>query len=909
VTDPAPGAGSIEEILHSLQERAKELSCLYRVDEVLRGTGGSLEDVLRRLLDVLPAGWQHPAVCQAKVTCRGLTVSLPGWQGTPWAQSAGIVVQGQDVGTLSVEYTEPRPTCAEGPFLSQERKLLDTVAERIAQYVRHRDLAEVFDQPAPQAGAPRQDWRVLLDVLRHTDMDLFRRLARKMLNHLAVNGAEEAKALLRRSPAQAEGEQNKPLLIGPHDTKETAEEAFVVAADCLGQREILALLETWIREDRAGFLLVALESSYTTLVEIENVLERYQHSGIPSRDLSPATQAGARVALVRRLLTDDPGFLLRARQHLEIEDFFGLLRHAAVLPKSHGRLGGKSAGLFLAERVLYRAVEHADILGKVRVPRTFYIPSDGVLQFLAFNGLDDLYNWRYRDVSEIRQAYPNVVEVFRSSRFTPELIAGLAAVLDDLGDQPLIVRSSSLLEDRLGAAFSGKYKSLFLANQGSRAERLRALEGAVAEVYASIFGPDAIQYRAERGLLDHHEEMAVMVQQVVGARVGRYFLPAFSGVGLSNNELRWSPRIRRDDGLLRIVPGLGTRAVDRVGDDYPVLVAPGQPGLRANASVDEVVRYAPRLVDVIDLVSGTFETVEAERLLREVGSRIPGIEQLVSVLDHDHLRRPSPLDLAAPGTRLLFTFEGLFRDTAFLTRMRTLLAVLKDAMDTPVDVEFASDGRELYLLQCRPQTGGADAAPSPLPRDVPPEDVLFTARRFVSNGRVPDLTHVVYVDGEAYAALGSEARLRAVGRCIGRLNDVLPRRQFVLMGPGRWGSRGDLRLGVSVGYADINHAALLVEVARRRGGSVPDLSFGTHFFQDLVESAIRYLPLYPDDPGVRFNEEFLRQAPSALTHFVPDLAELADVVRVIAVPLATGGRRLRGACNAEVDEAIAWFVG
>ena len=113
---------------------------------------------------------------------------------------------------------------------------------------------------------------------------------------------------------------------------------------------------------------------------------------------------------------------------------------------------------------------------------------------------------------------------------------------------------------------------------------------AIAEVYASIFGPDPTEYRAERGLLDVHEEMGIMIQEVVGQSVGKYFLPACSGVAFSNNEFRWSARIKREDGLLRLVPGLGTRAVDRVADDYPVLIAPGQPSLRVNVTADEVLK-------------------------------------------------------------------------------------------------------------------------------------------------------------------------------------------------------------------------------------------------------------------------------------------------------------------------------
>ncbi len=171
---------------------------------------------------------------------------------------------------------------------------------------------------------------------------------------------------------------------------------------------------------------------------------------------------------------------------------------------------------------------------------------------------------------------------------------GLSAALDDFAGVPVIVRSSSLLEDRVGSAFSGKYKSLFLANQGTKKERLAALLDAVAEIYASMFGPDPIEYRQERGLLDFDEQMGILIQEVVGTRNGKYFFPAFAGVAFSKNEFRWSPRITRDDGLVRLVPGLGTRAVDRTSDDYPVLIVPGQPELRVNVAVDEIIRYSPK---------------------------------------------------------------------------------------------------------------------------------------------------------------------------------------------------------------------------------------------------------------------------------------------------------------------------
>jgi hypothetical protein len=235
--------------------------------------------------------------------------------------------------------------------------------------------------------------------------------------------------------------------------------------------------------------------------------------------------------------------------------------------------------------------------------------SDAVLDFIAYNDLEDVLHQKYKSIDEVRRDYPNIIRLFKNSTFPPALVQGLAAVLDDFAGVPVIIRSSSLLEDRMGTAFSGKYKSLFVANQGTKQEKLAALLLAVAEVYASMFGPDPIQYRRERGVLEFDEQMGILIQEVVGRRVGDLFFPAYAGVAFSRNEFRWSPRITREDGLVRLVPGLGTRAVDRTGDDYPVLLVPAKPDLRANVAVDEVVRYAPRSMDVVNLATNSFETV------------------------------------------------------------------------------------------------------------------------------------------------------------------------------------------------------------------------------------------------------------------------------------------------------------
>jgi len=375
-------------------------------------------------------------------------------------------------------------------------------------------------------------------------------------------------------------------------------------------------------------------------------------------------------------------------------------------------------------------------------------------------------------------------------------------------------------------------------------------------------------------------------------------------VAFSRNEFRWSPRIKREDGLLRLVPGLGTRAVDRTSDDYPVLIAPGQTGLRVNITIDEIVRYSPKKMDVINLKTNTFETINIRDLLKAFGDQIPGIDKIISIFDGHHIRKPLGKNIDFECDDLVVTFEGLVGNTQFINQIQTMLKLIEEKLGMPVDIEFASDGKDFYLLQCRPQSYGVGSSPSPIPKDISKDKIVFSANRYVSNGRVPDITHVVYVDPSKYDELSDPADLAEVGRAVGNLNKLLPRRRFILMGPGRWGSRGDIKLGVRVTYSDINNTAVLIEIARKKGNYLPDLSFGTHFFQDLVEAEIRYLPLYPDDDGIIFNENFLRGADNILPDVLPEFAHLEDTIRLIDIPRSTGGRILRVLMNADLDEAM-----
>jgi pyruvate,water dikinase len=901
----------IDKLIHELKERAKELNCLYEVQEILNTPNISVDEVCQRIIKVIPPGWQYPDVCQARFTFAGKAYQTPGFEESAWVQSADIVIQDETVGRIDVYYTEERPASDEGPFLKEERKLINTIAEQFGFYVLHQQLRQVFQERMKSEEEHKSEWVVILDLLKRTDPGLLMRISRKMVNYLGWRGVKEAERLLEHyggvfpepedlldanRPYQQLASSNVPAVI---------DEVFALASKHLSQDVILDNIQKWIKEDRSGFLVNALVNPGSSLTEISSAIERYHLLETQSVELTPPREKWFRVALIRRILSDQPHFVRAAKDYIDIDDFSDFMRRVIYPAGSHGKLGGKSSGLFLAAQILERSPRETDLLRSIKTPKTWYLASDSVFYFMGHNNLEDIVEQKYKDLGQVRQEYPYIIHIFKNSQLPPEFLKGLSLALDDFGDVPLIVRSSSLLEDQTGAAFAGKYKSLFIANAGTKEERLVALIDAITEVFASLFAPDPIEYRLEHSLVDYHEEMGILIQEVVGTRVGHYYLPAFAGVALGNNEFPWSSRIKREDGLVRLVPGLGTRAVNRLSDDYPVLMAPGRPRLRVNVTLDEIVRYSPKKIDLINLENRTFETIEISRLLKEYGRDYPLIQQLVSVLTQDRLQPASPLGIDFEEDELVVTFEGLISRTSFLKQINAILSVLQEALDHPVDIEFAHDGSDFYLLQCRAQSYGAESRPAPIPEDISPERVIFSAKRYISSGNVPNITHLVYVNPQHYDELTDYQDLVAVGRAIGRLNQILPKRQFILMGPGRWGSRGDIKLGVSVTYSDINNTAMLIEIARKQKDYAPEPSFGTHFFQDLVEASIRYLPLYPDDPGIIFNEELLMTPENLLPKILPDYAHLSKVIQVVDVSAFTGGQVVQVLMNADAGEAVA----
>jgi len=903
--------GISDDLIQSFKEREKELKCLYSIEEILKGFKKDTDKMFEKIIESIPWGWKYPEYCRARITIGTKTYAPPGFEVTPWVLKTDITVQEKKAGEIEVYYTREMPAEDKGPFLNHEKRLLEAIADRLGSHLLHRRLKEVEEEEGA-AGQKEEsrDWRVILNLLRHTDRNLHLNLCERMLNHLNWSGITDIEeiesdclAIENGTGDEIEGEVNQPRARQKKEfCDEKCEQIFEIAAKHYTDQRIVDYLRKWMADDKLRFL-VHVANRNLTLAEVIAAIRRYRDISGEGIELSPVAKKGVIVSLIRRFFSSQLNYIRIAKNYVSTKDFFGIIDRVVYTKDSHGRLGGKSAGLFLAENIIKKSEDSSDLLREIKIPKSWYVTSDVLLSFLKYNNLDEIVEQKYKEINQVRMEYPYVVQTFKNGRFPPEVVQGLSMALDEFEGKPLIVRSSSLLEDSLGAAFSGKYKSLFLANQGTKQERLEALMDAIAEVYSSTFGPDPIQYRAERNLLDFAEEMGIIIQEVVGKKVGDYFLPAFGGVAFSRNDFRWSPRIRREDGLMRVVPGLGTRAVDRISEDYPVLIAPGQPSLRVNVTPEEIAYYSPRKIDVINLKTNSFETMDVRKLLKEHGEEMPLMSRMVSKFEDNRLKKPLPINIDFEKDDLVVTFDSLINDSKLVGQVDGLLSLLEEKLETSVDVEFAHDGEDFYLLQCRPQSYSEDSAPAAIPKDIPEERILFSAHRYISNGRVPDLTHIVYVDPQEYSDLSSREELVEVGRTVGELNKLLPKRRFILMGPGRWGSRGDIKMGVNVTYSDLSNTAVLCEIAMKKGNYMPDLSFGTHFFQDLVEGQIRYLPLYPDNEDNIFNQRFLKGSRNILPDIVPAHAGLADVVKLIDVPEVTGGLVLRVLMNADLNEA------
>jgi hypothetical protein len=611
-----------------------------------------------------------------------------------------------------------------------------------------------------------------------------------------------------------------------------------------------------------------------------------------------------KVVLIKAMISDHLSYVGIARRWFEMAD----LRAIRARRFGRGKIGGKAAGMLLAEKILRQSAP-PDVRLSLRLPASWFLGADVFRQFVQMNGLVRFANQKYKDHEAMLADYPEVRALALTGEVPAEIVEGMRQILDQSAGAPLIVRSSSLLEDSFGTSFAGKYESHFCPNQGRASENLSALLDAIRSIYASVYSPDVLLYRRRMGLVDYDERMAVLIQQVQGRRQRGFLLPDAAGVAYSRNAFRWSPQIRRQDGFARLVWGLGTRAVDQIGGDYARLVALSHPASRPEADPVRIRRYSQQQVDVIDLAANAFRTLPVADIL---SADTPYLRYLAQRFEEGTLADIVSLPLGLEPDQLTLTFDGLLRRTPFPVLLRDALQTLEHAYGVPVDVEFVlqlegEDGTSpapyLHLVQCRPQNQ-EDPVSVPAPAEIPDEDRLLVAQGMMPDGKVSGIRYLVLIPPQAYAALQPDADRLRLAQVIGRLNRRLAGETFMLLGPGRWGSTHP-ELGIPVTYADIYNTRALVELSA--DVTAPEPSYGTHFFHDLLEARIYPLAVALQDPATHFGAEFFSSADNALSSLLPDDASWAGIIQVIDLEHTSAARRASLALDGERGTAVLYL--
>jgi len=431
---------------------------------------------------------------------------------------------------------------------------------------------------------------------------------------------------------------------------------------------------------------------------------------------------------------------------------------------------------------------------------------------------------------------------------------------------------------------------------------------AVRTIYASTMSEKALRYRAQRGLLDRDEQMSLLVQRVSGVGYGSLFYPQVAGVALSRNPYVWNECIDPSAGVVRLVFGLGTRAVDRSDDDYTRIVALNAPDRRPEGDLDCVRQFSQRKVDLIDLEANHL----VSRDFAEVAAACPQVPLHIFASDANDASSGEDGSETPKSPNLVLTFDELLSKTPLVGDMREMLQVLQEAYDYPVDIEFTAnfpgpDRYKINVLQCRPLQVATDGGIVELPETIDPNDCILEARgAVIGKSRVNLIDRLVYVAPSVYGQLPIRDRY-SVARLIGRLlhpDEPKPPEHVMLIGPGRWGTTTP-SLGVPVCFAEIDTATVLCEIVAMREDLVPDVSLGTHFFNDLVEMDILYLALFPGRKGNSWNYAFFEQTPNRLVELLPGNERWSEVVRVIDMP--RDGATLKLNANALTQQVLCYL--
>ncbi|MBR4210704.1 MAG: phosphoenolpyruvate synthase [Lachnospiraceae bacterium] len=577
------------------------------------------------------------------------------------------------------------------------------------------------------------------------------------------------------------------------------------------------------------------------------------------------------------MMSRDEKMRAMIRKHFKPEDYFYVRDHMI----GTGLIGGKACGMLLARKILENLRQD---LSPIMEPHdSYFIGSDVYYSYIVEN---DFWDLRIRQRTE--EEYFSLADTFAgcllSGKFSREMEERFCFLLEYYGQDPIIVRSSSILEDGFGNAFAGKYESVFCANSGTMEERLEEFENAIRKVYASTMSLSALDYRKRRRLAERDEQMALLVQRVSGSHYDQYYMPCAAGVGYSYSPYRFLKSLDPEAGMLRLVMGLGTSAVDRMEGSYPRLVNLDNPTATTATTVGEKHQYSQRKLEVVNRETKCLQQLE----LSQIEPKLPRYLKN-ALLEHDTEIEQRFSDQGVYRDVLFISCQGLVRNKEMMQNLQDMMHVVQNEYQQAVDVEFTLNlsvkGEYMInLLQCRPLQVFQDTGEVTLPKEVWEGSTLLASEgASMGLSRIIDLDVIVYVNPVAYYNLPYQEK-DSVAKAIGRVNWKFRNagKHLMLITPGRVGTSSP-ELGVPTTFADISEFEVICEVAESKAGYNPELSYGSHIFQDLVEAQILYTAVFENAQTKQYHPEMLQAFPNRFADWFPDLAKLEKVIRICDV--------------------------
>jgi hypothetical protein len=546
-----------------------------------------------------------------------------------------------------------------------------------------------------------------------------------------------------------------------------------------------------------------------------------------------------------------------------------------------GMIGGKACGMLLARKIIENKCP--EIYKKFEPHDSFYIGSDVFYSFIVENHFWDL-RIRQRSPEEYFSVADEFAGRLLTGKFSREMEEQLVKLLEYYGQDPIIVRSSSILEDGFGNAFAGKYESVFCSNSGDMDQRLEELENAIRTVYASTMSRSALDYRSRRGLQERDEQMALLVQRVSGSYYDEYYMPCVAGVGYSYSPYRFMEDLDPNAGMLRLVMGLGTSAVDRTEGSYPRLVSLDKPQATTSRNCTEKHQFSQRRLELMNRAARKLEQVSPDMIKPYLPDYMKRL-----LFEHDLDAERMFRERGQSRTVEFVSCKGVVEKDDLMQEMREILRAIQSEYDYPVDTEFTVNLSEngdhvINLLQCRPLQVYKDSEEMEIPEDVDKDKILFECKgSSMGLSRLEKLDIIVAVDPVAYYNMPYKDKYKA-GQAVGSINWLMrgKNRKMLLLTPGRIGTSSP-ELGVPALFSDISEYEAICEVADSRAGYNPELSYGSHFFQDLVEAGILYNAIFENDKTLVYNRDMLSGYDNILLELDPKMEEVKDIVYVYDV--------------------------